>query len=212
MTEGTLEEDPTWVRAFRSGERSALERIFLRYADEVARQARATRLPEHEVEAVVHDVFLRAFSADARARWDGLRPYGAWLHTLTRNHLIDRHRKERRLVSTAPEQLESQQEPGHAPDARLDQAELQDVLSRFRAGLGTDEAALFRARFEEGNSLVRAAHALGWSEIRVRRMDTSLRARLLHAARVAGFLKDARVRIGTSLLVPERTKEKMRDG
>lgn len=199
MSEGPLEGDRLLIDGFRRGERAALARVFLRYAPEVARHVRAARAPEHEVEALVHDVFAKAFAEKARLAWDGLRPFGAWLSTITRNVVIDRVRVERRLDSRAPEDmpvLVADDDPAAAHEAR----ELDAALQGFRANLNEDDRALFRIRFEEQRSLSQTAELLGWSEIRVRKRDTALRSALLQALRGAGFLKDARVRIGTSLL------------
>ncbi|MDP2342377.1 MAG: sigma-70 family RNA polymerase sigma factor [Deltaproteobacteria bacterium] len=199
MSEGPLEGDRLLIDGFRRGERAALARVFLRYAPEVARQVRAARAPEHEVEALVHDVFTKAFAEKARLAWDGLRPFGAWLSTITRNVVIDRVRVERRLDSRAPEDMPvivADDDPAAAHEA----GELDAALRSFRDGLDVDDRALFRVRFEEQRSLSQTAELLGWSEIRVRKRDTALRAALLQALRGAGFLKDARVRIGTSLL------------
>jgi RNA polymerase sigma-70 factor (ECF subfamily) len=199
VSQDPLEGDRLLIDGFRRGDRAALARVFLRYAPDVARQVRSTRAPEHEVESLVHEVFAKAFAEKARLAWDGLRPFGAWLSTITKNVVIDRVRVERRLDSRSPEDmpvLVADDDPAAAQEAR----ELDAILQGFRTGLDDDDAALFRVRFEEQRSLAQAAAELGWSEIRVRKRDTAVRAALLDVLRGAGFLKDARVRIGTSLL------------
>jgi RNA polymerase sigma-70 factor (ECF subfamily) len=203
----TLEADSAWVRAFKRGERAALERVFLRYADDVAAQVRKTRLPEHDVESVVQDVFLKAFSEAARDSYDGLRPFGAWLRTMTRNLLIDRLRKDARLQFYAPEDLPTVLSNEDAPDAHHDTHELRAVLGEFTQSLAGEEARLFELRFVKHTSLSKAAELLGWSEIRVRKFDTQVRVRLLQALKRAGFLVDAKVRIGQSLLARKQKAE-----
>ncbi len=195
-----LESDRSWTAAFKRGDRDALARVFRTYADDVARQVRATRVFEHEVEALVHEVFVKAFAPKSRDAWDGLRPFGAWLNTMTRNLLIDRARRERRLDVRAPEDMPVVVDD--RPDAadHHDERELATALTAFRATLSADEQALFATRFEHDQSLSQTAKTLGWSEIRVRKLDTSLRARLLQALQDAGFLQRVRVRIGASLL------------
>ena len=195
-----LESDRSWAAAFKRGDKDALARVFHTYADDVARQVRATRIFEHEVEALVHDVFVKAFAPKSREAWDGLRPFGAWLNTMTRNLLIDRARRERRLDVRAPDDMPVVADD--RPDAadNHDERELASALTAFRATLSSDEEQLFATRFERDQSLSQTAKALGWSEIRVRKLDTSLRARLLTALQDAGFLQSARVRIGASLL------------
>jgi RNA polymerase sigma-70 factor (ECF subfamily) len=195
-----LEDDRVWIAAFKRGDRAALARVFHTYADDVARQVRATRVSEHEVESLVHDVFVKAFAEKARLAWDGIRPFGAWLNTLTRNVLVDRARRERRLDVRAPEDMPVLVDDRPDAAARHDEGELDRALASFRATLDDGEQTLFATRFVAGQSLAQTARTLGWSEIRVRKVDTALRARLLDALQAAGFLKDARVRIGTSLL------------
>lgn len=200
-----LETDPTLLDAFRRGDRSALGKVFLAHCDDVARQVRAARVPEHEVESLVQDVFVKAFSPSARQSYDGLRPYGAWLNTITRNLVIDRARRERRVDLRAPDDMPvitADDDPRAAQEGR----ELEAVVDGWRRGLDDDDARLFAVRFEEARSLGQAAAALGWSEIRVRKRDTALRAGLLGALRAAGFLETARVKIGTSLLARKKTK------
>jgi len=75
------------------------------------------------------------------------------------------------------------------------------ALAAFRGTLSIEEQALFSTRFERDQSLAQTARTLGWSEIRVRKLDTSLRTRLLDALQGAGFLQKARVRIGASLML-----------
>lgn len=177
-----------------------MERVFFAYADQVAKQARKSRLPEHEVEAVVHDVFLKAFSLASREAWDGIRPFGAWLRTLTQNHLVDRHRKESKYEAMEPQKADDVVAEDRGPAETHDDHELFDVLQAFRFGLSKAEQALFQTRYEEGQSLVRSAEVLGWSEVRVRRMDTSLRARLFQRVKAAGYFQSVDVKIGGSLL------------
>jgi RNA polymerase sigma-70 factor (ECF subfamily) len=199
-SEEVLESDASWVSSFRRGDRAALERVFLAYSDLVAKEARKSRLPEHEVEAVVHDVFIKAFAPSARTSWDGIRPYGAWLRVMTKNLLVDRYRHESRAQPLSQEQVDGLILDERDPAEHHDDAELYQVLSVFQDGLTQDEKNLFHARYEEGRSLVGSAEALGWSEIRVRRMDTSLRTRLLFSIKRAGFLQSVDVKIGSSLL------------
>jgi RNA polymerase sigma-70 factor (ECF subfamily) len=195
-----LEHDSALVAAFKRGDQAALATVFRTYADDVARQARASRLPEHDVEALTHDVFVKAFAPAARARWDGTRPFGAWLNTLTRNALVDRARKERRLELRAPDDMPDVATEAQSAADDHDARELNDVLQAVVGGCDELERAVFRARFEEGLSFPQAAKALGLSEIRVRTIDTRLRARLLEQARGAGFFARVRVTIGQSLL------------
>ncbi len=201
-----LSSDRALLEAFRRGEREALTRVFLRYADDVTRQVRGARVAEHEVESMVQDVFIKAFSPAARVSYDGLRPFGAWLNTITRHLVVDRARYDRRIDLRAPDDMPV---VTAVDDPRVDHdnKELQGTVESWKQTLTGDDRALFHVRYEEAHSLSQAATAMGWSEIRVRKHDTALRTTLLTALRRAGFLLGAHVTIGGSLL--KKTKSKL---
>lgn len=198
----TLEGDRAWLDGFRRGDRAALARVFRAYAPDVTRTVRAARgrIPEHEVEAMVQEVFVKALAPSARDQYDGIRPFGAWLGTIARNLVTDRLRREGRVVPVEGDVLEALAAESANPTEALEAEQLERVVTAFRASLDDDERAVFRLRFEEHRSMAEAARELGWSEITVRRRDTRLRARLLDALRADGHLLNVEVRIGTSLL------------
>lgn len=215
---GVLERDRGLLDAFRRGDREALTRVFRHHIDDVARTLRAgvvvevdgrrtrvgQRLPEPEVEALVQETFARAFAPQARAGYDGLRPYGAWLATIARNLLIDRARREQRSARFVP--LDDAEALGLAADGPedpawgLEEQQLAGLVAGMKASLEEPDLSIFRLRFEQQRSFRETAEALGVTDIVVRRRDTRLRAKLLELLRSAGFLEHARVRIGASLL------------
>ncbi len=203
----TLESDRPWLDGFRRGDRDALARVFRAYVADVTRTVRAARgrLPEHEVEALVQEVFVKALQPKARAAYDGVRPFGAWLATVARNLVMDQLRRGGRTVPLEGDVLDSAGAESQDPVERLQDEQLQRVVAAFRAALDTEDQAIYRVRFEETRSIVDAARTLGWSEIKLRRRDTRLRVRLLEALRAEGFLQDVEVRIGTSLLPRSRS-------
>ena len=198
-----LEDDGAWLKAFRRGDRGALARVFRAYAHDITRVIRGarSRVPEHEVEALVHEVFVRAFAEKARLQYDGIRPYGAWLSTIARNLITDRARRERRSGAVHVEDIEAlADDVERDPTWKIESEQLVQILQTFEAGLDGEDRALFAARMKQQLSISQTQKALGWSEITIRRRDTRLRARLLELLRREGFLKNATVRIGTSLL------------
>ncbi len=201
-----LEDNRPLLDAFRRGDRSALAQVFLAYSDDVARQVRAARVAEHDVESIVQDVFVKAFAESARNSYDGLRPYGAWLNTITKHVVIDEIRKRRRVDLRAPEQMPTITADDDQAMMQED-AELAAVVEAWRQSLNVEEQALFAARFAESKSFPQAAKSLGWSEIRVRKQDTALRTRLLTTLRQHGFLQKAKVSIGQSLLSRKNTQK-----
>lgn len=210
-----LERDRALLDAFRRGERDALTRVFRAYAADVALTLRSgvvvsvdgqrvrvgVGIPETEVESLIQETFVRAFSPKARTAYDGLRPYGAYLSTIARNLLIDRERARRRENVASYDDLaglaaDERTDPGF----RLEEQQLLAVVQNVRASLVEPDATIFRLRFEERQSCRAIAEAIGTTEIVVRRRETRLRDRLLRELRKAGFLEHADIRIGDRLL------------
>jgi RNA polymerase sigma-70 factor (ECF subfamily) len=213
----TLENDRALLDAFRRGERPALTRVFDLYVEDIGRTLRAgvvvevegqrhrvgAHLPEGEIEVLIQETFTRAFQPRARESYDGLRPYGAWLATIARNLLVDRARQERKHAREVPvEDVGTLSDEGSAidPSWRIEEEQLGAIVRRVTGELDELDREIFRLRVQEGASFRAAAEALKTTEIVIRRRDTRLRARLLEALRAEGFLENARVRIGTSLL------------
>lgn len=211
-----LEADRAAVDGFRRGEPAIFARIVETFIDDIARTVRAgvmvrvdgqpTRvgggLPEQEVEALVQETFRKVFEPRARASYDGLRPFGAWLATIARHLLIDRARKEataRRHTATVDDLEALALDEGGIDDA-LETQELRSLIDAFLQERATEDRELFRVRFVEGLSLRQAAKALSRSFIGVRRRDARLRADLHTALVAAGYLEGVGVRIGTSVL------------
>lgn len=213
----TLEADRPLLDAYRRGERAAFAKIFELYVDDVARTLRAgvrvrvegdiirlgKDLPEQEIEALLQETFLKAFGDTARSSYDGLRPFGAYLATIARNLVIDRGRTEQKAARLEAHGVELDHLPGDgAEDAewRQETAELRVVLDGFRQTLTPEEREIFRLRYEEELSHKQTGDALGMTAVQVRRRDSRIRQALLDYLRARGFLENARVRIGTSLL------------
>jgi len=200
-----LEEDRAWLGAFRRGERDALARVFDAYVEDVARTIRAgvvvktgdgpvrvgQNLMESDVEALIHDTFVKAFAERARLSYDGIRPYGAWLGTIARNVLLDHGRslQTKRFADVELERL-SGDEP--AQDEIVHQGQLRGVLARFLSALDELDRRVFKLRFAEARSRRDAGEELGLSEMQVRRRDVRLKrdlASFLRANDVAGDLQ-----------------------
>lgn len=187
-----LEDDRSWLDAFRRGERAALARVFDRYADDVARTIRGGvvvrtadgplrvggNLLEADVEALVHDTFIKAFGERARHSYDGIRPFGAWLATIARNVVLDfgRAHSGKRTVDYELDELAAQ---GPSPQDLVENQELRGLLARFLVALDELDRGVFRLRFGELRSRRDAGEALGLSEMQVRRRDVRLKRELL---------------------------------
>jgi RNA polymerase sigma factor (sigma-70 family) len=211
-----LEDDRAWLDGFRGGDKAALARVFRTYGDDIARTVRrglvvrvdgapmavGGDLPEHEVEALVQETFTKAFHPKARAAYDGLRPYGAFIATIARNLLVDRARRKKTEARVDVDDLEERAELSveDNPTWRMEEASIQAILADAKAQLDEPDRSIFRLRFVEQKTHKETAAALSLAEITVRRRDTRMRAWLLDLFRQRGFLLNAQVSIGTSLL------------
>lgn len=210
----TLERDRQLLDDFRRGDRAALSVVYRLYVEEVVRALRRgtivrvdghpTRvgagLPEGDLEVLVQNTFVRAFSPSARAAYDGLRPFGGYVVTIARNLLIDEARarnRDRRVEAVADIDAVGV-EPERDPTERLHAEQLARALSELRRGLPPLEQDLFRLRYDEEMSQQEAAKRLGLSLITVRRKDVQLREHLLEGLRRAGFFADVSVGIPSS--------------
>jgi RNA polymerase sigma-70 factor (ECF subfamily) len=213
----TLEEDRALLDSYRRGDRASLAAVFRMYVEDVAKTVRSgvvvvvdgkkvrlgVRMPEHDVEAIVQETFTRAFAPRARESYDGIRPFGAYLATIARNLLIDRGRREVREAKSvvAVDDVGELADPEETdPTWRLEEEALDKILDAMKQALVEPDRSIFVCRVEKQMSFKEAAAATGLSEIVIRRRDTRMRAELLDRLRQHGFLENAKVRIGTSLL------------
>lgn len=190
--------DRRTLERFRAGERAVLGEVYDHYVDEVARVLRAgfqVQTPEgpmhvpgldspYDVECGTHDVFLRAFSEDARCAYDGVRPYRNYLFRIARNWRIDRFRRGRREVV-----MEALPEPAAESvvhDETVDR-ELAGLLERFVGSLPPRERQYYEARYYHGRSQTEAAEAQGMTRIQGRRIEAAIKQDLLRFLRSHGY-------------------------
>ena len=158
-------------------------------------------LLEQEVEMIVQETFVRAFSEKARNSYDGVRPYRTWLFAIARNLLIDLARGRLRSPHiVALDDVDELVEEQRSPEEAVADAQLASLVTQFAEGLGEPEKTIYRLRYEENKSAREAGQALQITEIQVRRRDAKLRNQLLAFLRRHGFLTEARVSFGRSLL------------
>jgi len=162
-------DKPELLRAFRAGERDALERVYWAYVDAVAQVARygarlgeraaVTGAPREDWGDLVQETFSRAFGERARLAYDGLRPYRPYLLTICRNLLAEGARRR----------------GGALPAHEL------AVVEKYVAGLEARLAAVYRQRYIAGATQEEAARALGLSRQQLRTLEEKLRRGLRRA-------------------------------
>jgi RNA polymerase sigma-70 factor (ECF subfamily) len=194
-------DHPELLSAFREGRREALERVYRAYVREVdaylRAQARAAACSElghaSAIADIVQEVFIRAFSAQARRGFDGLRDFGPYLTAIARNCFVDALRARGREVLKAPEQLSLIVDEPPAEVPRWCEPTILSVLTAYLRELPADLNGVYEQRFTLGQSQEEASAALGISRRTLRTAETHLRR----------GLRQALIRAGISLREPQ---------
>jgi RNA polymerase sigma-70 factor (ECF subfamily) len=198
--------DRSLLQAFRLGERSALERVYRAFAQDIAGLLRkgfafesrgrrrhfvGYRSP-HDLHDALHETFRRAFEPGARQAYDGIRPYAPYLRTIARNFVLGEFRRREalfvdveqggKLDETTPLHVE----PAPSPEGAVASQQVRELVQDFLQGLPTQERQLLNLRFVEGLSQRDAAEQLGLGRQRLRGRENKLRRKLVRFLRERG--------------------------
>jgi RNA polymerase sigma-70 factor (ECF subfamily) len=175
-------EDAALIAALRAGDREALATVFADNADRLYRLALGVLRRPDAAEDVVQTAFLRLLNKPDS--FDGRSKLSTWLYRVVYNASIDRLRAEKPTVPIEDENDEGaipypqDWTPwGHAPDERVERAEVRALLDAAIDALPPSQRAVVTLRDVDGLSTEEAATALGVTEGAVK-----LR---LHRARIA---------------------------
>ncbi len=186
---------------FRLGETTILERIYWSHVAAIDRllahgfstrsNSAVIRGPQtrRERRDLLHEVFVRAFSASARAAFDGTRSFAPYLYSIARHVLVDWHRRAGREIPTDEVELhhvpaESESEPPHWTNPVTVR-----LVEEFVRSLGEPLRELHRLRYVLGRPQEEVATALGISRQTVRTLEARLKSDLRQALRQAGHIK-----------------------
>jgi RNA polymerase sigma-70 factor (ECF subfamily) len=126
------------------------------------------------IEDLLQEVFLRAFSASARAAYDGVREYGPYLKAIARNRFIDLLRKRRDehclLSAESLATVQHSQSPEDPQDPER-VVLLEDYLRTLPPAL----RGVYEKRFEQGLSQGAACESLALSRRSLRTLEGHLR-------------------------------------
>jgi RNA polymerase sigma factor (sigma-70 family) len=189
-----FQEVPGLLLAFREGKPEALSIVYRHYVRSVdvylralARRAGTPDLCQASAVAdLLQEVFIRAFSPNARLSYDGLRDFGPYLNAIARNCFIDTLRKRRIEVPLGIEDLRTDE----ATDGGLDDYDpkVVAVLESYLQHLPDAEMRVYEMRFVLGRSQEAACEALGVSRRSLRTAEDRLRKGLRKALFMAGVL------------------------
>ncbi len=191
---GGLAGDPQLLAAFRAGDRIALECVYRAHVCSIERYALALarsigqdqRASANNVADLVQDVFIRAFSQEARLRYDGVHDYGRYLAAIARNCFVDTLRARSREILIDPRELPQDPDGVPEPDDCYDARTLA-VLDAYVRGLPDGLRRVYEQRFTLERSQEQAAAVLGISRKVVRLAEKQLRTGLRRALLQAGI-------------------------
>jgi RNA polymerase sigma factor (sigma-70 family) len=191
-TDGTEHGPATFFESIRRGERQAIERAYREHHKDVERSVRnglrrAGRLTPANVSDVVQEVFAKAFSERARARYDGTRAFGPYLQRIAGNVLVDWLRRSRRQITSdvGLDSLEGCDDFAY-PTCELFPQDFLDVARSYITTLGADLRRVHELRFVAGEGQLDAARCLGISRQKLRTLERKLVDGLRHELESAG--------------------------
>ena len=185
-------ERPELLSLFRGGDPRTFETVYwayvervegiLRHGFQMARdQRRISGASSGDVRDLLQEVFMRAFSEQARSSYDGVREFGPYLSTIARNVLADWGRKRRPVLLV--DEIPAHWEPSATEPELLAEEDpgVLRVVEQYIAGLSPQLRAVHRERYELSGSQEAAAAALGISRQHLRTLEAHLRKGLARA-------------------------------
>ena len=162
MTSGSQDErtDSELIERWKAGDSRAATQIVTRHADALARFAVSSG-ERMEIEELVQDTFVRAFSSIDSFRGDSsLR---TWLFTIERRLMLDRRRAERRQKAMVPVDPADAVTEYDALDALVAE-ETESKVRRAVDLLSPMQREVFTLRVEQGMSYRDIAEIVGSTE------------------------------------------------
>jgi len=191
---GFFQERPELLPSFREGRREVLERVYRAYVRLVEGYLRGLAhrgghqdlAQPSSVSDLLQETFVHAFAPEARRRYDGLRPYGAYLATIAHNCFVDALRVRGRETPTEPVAL-SRDLDEVVPPEEIRDVKVLGVLAAFLSELPARLREVCEQRFVLGRSQEEVSAALGLTRRALRTDEQRLRRGLRKALHKAGI-------------------------
>ena len=243
-----FQKDPSFLERFRAGRAEALERVYRYYHGPLrgfvrggfAFRSNGRNLHfrgdcQHaDVEDVIQETFRRAFGTQARARYDGIRPYKNYLFTVARNALMTELTLQKRMIPVGEAltndgthdditpleawiwaHQQHQSESLSDLERCLESLEICGLVVAFLETLDSEQRLFFETRFLGRMSQEQTADVMGWNRARVRKIEAQLRRAFVTRTAHSGYLETRaeakRVRRQDNLELHERTVARSRD-
>jgi RNA polymerase sigma factor (sigma-70 family) len=216
-----LARNATLLEAFKRGERKAMDEVYRHYHAGVGSFLgrgftfrsgtshyffKGIRDPA-EREALVQEVFRRAFEARARASYNGTSSFSNWVLAIARNLAINQFRNREVALSerampgddrgpiAALDAAVTDEFSGllygestRRQDAAVETDELRTLVKAFLGALTERDRRLLLLRFADGMGQAETATELASTRMKVRTSEARLRKRLRAFLRGSGYL------------------------
>ena len=201
-----FQDDQELLRAFRAGERDALEKVYRHYLRDIEQLVRfgfsiggkaqfkgVTSIIDRQ--DLIQEVFIHAFREQGRAAYDASRPYRPYLLRVARNVVIDRLRRPTKelLTDDGPsalfdlEMLIERNAPVPDAEASLDWKRKSDATAAYYKSASAQEQRFIELRFVQGMSQDKVAESMGVTRRKVRSLEEKSLKGLKRALSKAGY-------------------------
>ncbi len=173
----TASQELALVRSAARGDRRSFEQLVQSHMPKVRRMIRRMLRNESDVEDVLQEALLEAFTHLRHFR--GEARFGTWLHRIAANEAIQLHRKSRTCRLISIDDVERPvRDPLASAEERLEKVELRHQVNESIAHLPAGFRAAVRLFYFEGLSVIETAQRLGLSQAGTKTRLVRARARL----------------------------------
>jgi RNA polymerase sigma factor (sigma-70 family) len=198
-----LRDDPFLLARFRRADPAALAEVYRAYSALMARRlahgfsfdSEGRRLHfrgfhlAFELDDMLQETFIRAFSDSARSGYDGARPFSTYLLAIAKNLLIDRFRKRgpTQTLSIEDNEIVVADEDQKSPESAAADEQLRGIYQRFIATLDDTDRQVVKLRFEEEKTRREICDALGLSPMQLRWREAKIKKGLHDELSTKGY-------------------------
>jgi len=173
----TASQELALVRSAARGDRRSFEQLVQFHMPKVGRMIRRMLRNESDVEDVIQEALLKAFTHLRHFR--GEARFATWLHRIAANEAIQLHRKSRTCRLIPIDDVERPvRDPLASAEERLEKVELRQQVNESIAHLPASSRAAVRLFYFEGLSVNETAQRLGLSQAGTKTRLVRARARL----------------------------------
>lgn len=143
-----------------------IEEVMAAYEQKLMRYCWQLTGSEEEAQEIVQETFLKLWKQDREKVEGHVR---AWLYSVCRNHAMDIHRKEARVINFTQKKkvLNELEEDDPTPEDQMHSFEQTKRLREICRGLPPRQQELVRLKFQEGLSYREMAEVMDMSESNV---------------------------------------------